>query len=423
MGDPGVRPPLWGAGGAVPLDEFLPLGRPRNRAAGPVGPARPPHRCAAEQALCLLMAGRDWAAAVRCAEEALADDVCRRAELCVARALSTLVYGGELVTADEHSLALAARPETAGVVALLRARLARLCGDVDRAHDLLGALAGSDAGLGTRVVAACWAVELLAECGEVDRARALAAEHGLDRVPAAGAACRPVLLAARGALAMAADRYDAAAADYLECGRELTARGVLNPAVLPWRGEAALAAFAAGRCGLASSLARQEYAAAVSWGESRTVGRALSAVAIVDARGREVELLGEAGQLLELAQAWPELGRVSYELGVRLAARGDVPAARQRLERARGLALRVGDAGRAARAERALVDLAPARRPALTRQQARIARLAIAGYSNKEIAAKLFLALRTVEFHLSSAYDKLGIAGRRELRTALVDCA
>ncbi|MER5264935.1 helix-turn-helix transcriptional regulator [Actinosynnema sp. NPDC002837] len=404
----------------APLFEaFLPLGR---REVVPVEhvDAATGSPCAADRALRLLVVGRDWVGAIRCAEEALEDEDCRSREVCVARALSTLIYGGELVTADAHSLLNADRPEVSGVVALLQARIARLFGDVERAHALLGRLMSADTQLETRLVAAGWAVELLAECGDAAGARALAREHRLDEALDAGVACRPVLLAARGAMAMADGRPGLAVAQYLGCGRELIARGVANPAVTPWRSEAALAAFSAGRDQLAVALARQEYEAAVLWGESRTVGRALCALAVVDADGQEVERLSEAGQLLELAQAWPELARSHYELGIRLAARGDVVGARQRLQCAYRLARQTGNPQRAQLAERALAAVAaPPRRPALTRQQARIAELVVAGYSNKEIATKLFLALRTVEFHLSNTYEKLGVTGRDELRAAL----
>ncbi|MGW4113821.1 LuxR C-terminal-related transcriptional regulator [Actinosynnema sp. NPDC004786] len=376
--------------------------------------------CAAERALRLLVAGRDWGGAVRCAEEALEDEACRSREVCVARALSTLIYGGELVAADAHSLLNADRPEVSGVVALLQARIARLFGDVERAHALLEPLMSADTPLETRMVAVGWAVELLAECGDVDGARALARERRMDEALDSGVGCRPVLLATRGAVAMAEGRPGPAVTEYLTCGQDLIARGVANPAVVPWRSEAALAAFAAGRDDLAVALARQEYEAAVLWGESRTVGRALCALAVVDADGHELERLREAVQLLELAQAWPELGRAQHELGVRLAARGDVVAARQRLQCASSLARRTGNPHRAQSAERALSAVAaPPRRPALTRQQARIAQLVVAGYSNREIATKLFLALRTVEFHLSNTYEKLGVTGRDELRAAL----
>ncbi|WP_279580364.1 helix-turn-helix transcriptional regulator [Fodinicola feengrottensis] len=54
---------------------------------------------------------------------------------------------------------------------------------------------------------------------------------------------------------------------------------------------------------------------------------------------------------------------------------------------------------------------------ALTRQERKIAALARAGHSNRRIAEEESLTVRTVEFHLSGVYRKLGIAGRRELMT------
>ncbi|MCZ0983331.1 helix-turn-helix transcriptional regulator [Streptomyces diastatochromogenes] len=70
-----------------------------------------------------------------------------------------------------------------------------------------------------------------------------------------------------------------------------------------------------------------------------------------------------------------------------------------------------------ARADRSRPGPPPAH--GLTAQEARIGQLARAGYSNREIAETLFLAVRTVEFHLSSVYRKLGISGRRELHSVL----
>lgn len=54
----------------------------------------------------------------------------------------------------------------------------------------------------------------------------------------------------------------------------------------------------------------------------------------------------------------------------------------------------------------------------LTKQESYIARLASEGYSNSEIASHLFISPRTVEWHLSRIFAKLGVASRRELRRA-----
>jgi DNA-binding transcriptional ArsR family regulator len=53
--------------------------------------------------------------------------------------------------------------------------------------------------------------------------------------------------------------------------------------------------------------------------------------------------------------------------------------------------------------------------------QAQRTPLAAGGQTNPEIGAQLFLSPRTVEWHLSKVFGKLGISSRRELRAALPD--
>ena len=109
--------------------------------------------------------------------------------------------------------------------------------------------------------------------------------------------------------------------------------------------------------------------------------------------------------------------------------RGD-PARRQAGRRARVLreAVAVADgvgATSVARVARDELRLAGGRAPAavtgdgLTPSERRVAERAADGESNRDIAAALFLTVKSVEWHLGNTYRKLGIRGRGELAASL----
>jgi DNA-binding CsgD family transcriptional regulator len=69
--------------------------------------------------------------------------------------------------------------------------------------------------------------------------------------------------------------------------------------------------------------------------------------------------------------------------------------------------------------ERTLLVRAPEHEP-LSPQERQIARLAAAGFSNREIGERLFLSHRTVGSHLYRIFPKLGITSRAHLAARLV---
>lgn len=74
------------------------------------------------------------------------------------------------------------------------------------------------------------------------------------------------------------------------------------------------------------------------------------------------------------------------------------------------------------RCERELIacGLAPSKRSEfdpsrLTAQELAVARLVARGMSNRQVAAELFISIKTVQFHLTNIYAKLGVGSRVEL--------
>jgi DNA-binding NarL/FixJ family response regulator len=57
----------------------------------------------------------------------------------------------------------------------------------------------------------------------------------------------------------------------------------------------------------------------------------------------------------------------------------------------------------------------------LTASERRVAELAAAGLSNRDIAQSLFVTAKTVEVHLTSTYQKLKVTGRNNLATVLAE--
>jgi DNA-binding CsgD family transcriptional regulator len=135
------------------------------------------------------------------------------------------------------------------------------------------------------------------------------------------------------------------------------------------------------------------------------------------------DLYREAVQRLGRTRLTVHLARAHLVHGEWLRREGRRQEARQELRKAHELFSNMGAEGFADRARRELLATGETVRKRtvdtlsdLTSQEAHIARLARDGLTNPEIAARLFISPRTVEWHLSHVFTKLGIASRRELR-------
>ena len=235
-------------------------------------------------------------------------------------------------------------------------------------------------------------------------------------------------LAARGRLHFLRGEHDMALEDLLDCGRRLESLGVHNPTVLPWRSRAAIAAAAAHDSARAMSLAAEEVSLARTFGAPRSLGIALRAAALVGPAEDRLAGLREAADSLERSPGALDRARVLIDLGGELRRGGQRREARERLRVGLDLAHRCEASVLATRAHEELV--AAGARPrrerlsgseALTPRERQVAQLAARGVRNREIAQRLFITQKTVEWHLGNAFRKLELHSRDSLIGALGD--
>ncbi|MCZ1005499.1 LuxR C-terminal-related transcriptional regulator [Streptomyces lydicus] len=305
--------------------------------------------------------------------------------------------------------------------------------------------------------------------GMTESARSLLAESGLDRDPLPWRRDSAYALAARAAV-HASDDPARALEDLLAAGRLLEEAGCGTGGAalaLPRRSAPVGAGETRGSC----RTRRRRSADARRWGTPESIGTALHALALTENGERRIDLLTDAAGLLARSPDRLHRAFVQAELGAGLAGlgRGEAACAALlsacRLARACGAeplarhvqgvweSLRGTDRGPLELSGTAMSTAAPdpasVREPSvspayavhaspqpdaqprqpgpqppqpasplldrLTPQERKILHLAKEGHSNRDIAGRLFVAVRTVEFHLSGAYRKLGITGRRQL--------
>lgn len=194
-----------------------------------------------------------------------------------------------------------------------------------------------------------------------------------------------------------------------------------NPAMIPWASLKAEALIARGCYEEAADWAADELARAQNFGSPGPIGIAMRAKALAS-EVPDIELLQQSIDFHEIGERKVEHAQALLSLGTALAV--DYPDdARPVLREAMGLANKIGASRLEQQAKTQLI--ASGGRPrrtalegiaALTPAEHRVLSAACEGLTNREIAEQLFIALKSVEWHLTSSYRKLHVAGREQAR-------
>jgi DNA-binding CsgD family transcriptional regulator len=232
-------------------------------------------------------------------------------------------------------------------------------------------------------------------------------------------------LYARGQRNLSLGRLHAAHDDLFACGRLLQEWGIDLPSFVPWRLEAVQALLRLGLQDRAAELAA-EHLTRPGVDRPRTKGIALRTLAATAEPRRRPELLEEAADLLETGGDRAQLAYALGELSEAHRRLGQAGKARMAARRAERLA---EECALAPLQKRLLAGgtgggpLLAAPHPMyvllkegdLSAAERRVAELAAAGRTNREISAELFITVSTVEQHLTRVYRKLGVNGREDL--------
>ena len=305
-------------------------------------------------------------------------------------------------------------------------RLAGRLGDSEaEARTALEVSMGS-ASLSARWNATVNLVATLTATGELEEASSVADRHDFSGGLRDGRVVATWPIEVRGRLFLARGEWQAGLDDLLEFGEELERARYLNPAVCPWRQEAAPALAALERTAEGEQLIAVAEERARQFEAAHLIGTVLRSRALLEPRKSQIETLRESVSMLETYGPPHELARSLLELGASLRRDGQRTDSREPLRRALELAHRSGAGGIETRTREELAAVGSRPRSAfrtgvasLTASELRVAKLAAEGLTNVEIAQRLFVSRKTVEKHLGNAYTKLEISSRKQLPQAL----
>ncbi|EFL28873.1 putative transcriptional regulator, LuxR family [Streptomyces himastatinicus ATCC 53653] len=292
---------------------------------------------------------------------------------------------------------------------LARGRVARAREPAERAMRLAGAH-WSEAGILATVALSGVALEL----EDSELVEGLLDEAGRRR--SASLALTASLQLLKASQDARCGRWTSALDTLLACGRQLESAGWRNPVLFRWRPWAAALQHRIGDSRAALALAEEEHARAEAWGAPVALGRALRLKGRLHGGARGTNLLRESADVLRASANELELARSLTLLGRRL---DNGPESASLLREAGALAAACGAPWLVEQAEQGHGAPAPRPEAALTRTERTVVSLAGGGLTNQEIAGRLGVTSRAVEKHLTHAYRKLDISGRRQLMEIL----
>jgi DNA-binding NarL/FixJ family response regulator len=267
-------------------------------------------------------------------------------------------------------------------------------------------------------------LDALVEADDLDGADAALTAARQQAAPPPGVLGGVALLQSRARLRLAQHRPEEALADAREAGARAAEFGVGHAVFAGWRLEAVDALVTLGDAGEAERLAREQLELGERLGTPGARGSALRLLART--RDDPIPLLEQAVETLADSPARLEHTRALVDLGSALRRANRRADARRPLRRALEQADRTGMLllARRAREELHAAGARPRRSAltgpdALTPAEYRVAELAALGHGNRAIAERLYVTQRTVETHLTHAFQKLNISSRAELAAVL----
>lgn len=309
-------------------------------------------------------------------------------------------------------------------------RLAQRAGRMREAEQRRAEWAGTARCTSTERGLAAWlTVDLFIARG--DRRRAMAVEDDVADLLAddseEGATGRGLAHLASGDLWSALGEQERAVEHHLAAG---AAAPGADAEVLCWRLGAALSLVRLGRPAEAAEHAAEQRLLVEQTGSGVGLAAALRVHALVSLATSTIPALEQARALVPGDTATRLAAQIDADLAAHLSLSADLRdraravdllrgaeeyAAREGLDplqaRVRGLLSRLGEEPRRHASEAV---------SSLTQTEVRVATLAAEGHSNRQIAEKLVVTVKAIEWHLSHVYRKLGIRSRAELAPTLL---